>query len=157
MFQFTDPWMKLNAPMSRVCYATKDNQFGRFWVPVSGSLVAVKLVHVSGTVSCDTANGAYWSFWGCGVYPSPESILTVITNSSDNILFPQSLDELLSFTVPGYHGNSSQLVFPDVQPPFQVSSGQELRVWYSEDWKFEGSHESDNGGLSCFDVYAKII
>jgi len=149
MFHFTDPWMKLNAPMSHVCFGAKDNQFGRFWIPVSGSLVAVKLVHVSGTVSCYTADGDRWSFWGCG----GESIVTLITDSSDNILLPQSQQHV--FVIPGYHTNSPQLVFPDIQQPLQVSSGQELRVWYGEDWN--DGQESDNGGRSCADVYAKFV
>jgi len=70
-----------------------------------------------------------------------------------NILLPQSQQHV--FVVPGYHTNSPQLVFPDVQPPLQVSSGQELRVWYGEDW-IDGS-ENDNGGLSCVGVYARIV
>jgi len=77
----------------------------------------------------------------------------VITDSSDNIMLPQS--QQLIFNVPGYHTNSPQLVFPGFQAPLHVSSGQELRVWYSEDWN--GGTEYDNGGLSCTDVYAKIV
>jgi len=63
MFHFTDPWMKLNAPISHVCFEAKGDQFGQFWIPVSGSLVSVKLVRVSGTVNCSTNNGDRWSFW----------------------------------------------------------------------------------------------
>ena len=138
--------MKVNAPMSHVCFGAKGDQFGRFWIPVSGSLVAVKLVHVSGTVSCSTNNGDRWSFWGCG----GKNIATVITDSSDNIILPQNQQNVFA----GYHSNSPQFVFPDLQPPLQVSSGQQLRVWYSED--LSDGQESDNGGLSCADVYAKI-
>lgn len=78
---FTDPWMRFNTQMLPVCFGTRDNHFGRFWIPVSGSLVAVKPVHVSGTVSCYTPNEASWSFRGCD-----ESNYTVITNSSDYMI-----------------------------------------------------------------------
>jgi len=127
-----------------------DNQFGLFWIPVSGALVAVRLNHVSGTVSCSRGSK---SFWGCGTLPSLESIRIIITNSSDYALLPQKPQ--VFYTIPGYNSNSPQLVFPDFQPPLAVYSGQELRVWYSEDWK--DVHEGDNSGLSCADVYAKII
>ena len=146
--------MKLNAPKTHVCFGAKDDQFGRFWIPVSGSLEAVKLVHVSGTVTCGNKNSSNWSFWGCGIVNTLETITTVITNSSDYILLPQN--QHLGFKIPGYHSNSSQLVYPDFQPPLQVSSGQEMRLWYSEDWNVNGD-ESNNAGLTCADIYATIL
>ena len=109
--------MKLNAPMSHVCFGAKDNQFGLFWIPVSGALVAVRLNHVSGTVSCSRGSK---SFWGCGTLPSLESIRIIITNSSDYALLPQKPQ--FFYTIPGYNSNSPQLVFPGFPTPLAVYS-----------------------------------
>ena len=56
------PWRKLNS--APVCFGAKDNQFGRFQVEVDGSIQAVKLVHLSGQVTCDP-HPISWSNWGC--------------------------------------------------------------------------------------------
>jgi len=79
--------------------------------------------------------------------------MIVITDSSNHILLPEN--EQFPFRIPGYHANSPELVFPDLLTPVPVSSGQELRVWYSEDLK--DYYEGDNDGITCADVYAKFI
>ena len=56
------PWRKLNS--APVCFGARDNQFGRFQVEVDGSIQAVKLVHLSGQVTCDP-HPISWSNWGC--------------------------------------------------------------------------------------------
>ena len=66
------PWRKLNS--APVCFGAKDDQFGRFQVEVGGSIQAVKLVHLSGQVTCNRyqVNGS--SKWGCG---PPYSVLLI--------------------------------------------------------------------------------
>ena len=79
--------------------------------------------------------------------------MTVITNSSNHILLPDS--KHIPYRISGYHANSSELVFPDLPTPLPVTSGQELRLWYSEDW--DDYYEEDNDGLTCADVYGKFM
>ena len=45
-----------------MCFGAKDEQFGRFQVVVDGSIQAVKLVHLSGQVTCDP-HPISWSNW----------------------------------------------------------------------------------------------
>ena len=63
---------------------------------------------------------------------------------SDNIKDHQSL--------PGYHHNSTELVFHNLVNPLSVSSNQEMQIWYGQDWIDRG--EEDNSGKTCVDVYA---
>ena len=58
------PWRKLNS--APVCFGAKDDQFGWFQVEVGGSIQAVKLVHLSGQVTCNHRQVNTWSKWGCG-------------------------------------------------------------------------------------------
>lgn len=39
--------------------------------------------------------------------------------------------------------------------PYSVHSGQELRLWYGED--FMNISEADNGGRACVDIYALYV
>lgn len=142
--------------MSQNCFGAKDNQFARYWIQVDGSLVAIKLVHLSGTLSCNKNRKGSYAFWGCPSLSNLDNInnvMTVITNSSNDILLPEN--KHLPYRIPGFHANSSELVFPNLQTPLLVSSGQELRLWYSEDWN--GNFEDDNDGVTCADIYAKFM
>ena len=150
-FQIIDKWIKLTDQTPQVCFGAKHDQFGRFWIPFSGFLVRVKLVHLSGLIRCSLGTG--WFNWGC----IQGKIHTVITNSSDSILLPRR-DKgsiLTGFEVPGYFPTSPQLVFPDIQPHLPVVSGQEMRIWNTEDL-LEPGWTGDNFGSVCVDVYVMI-
>ena len=108
---------------------------------------AVQLVHVNGSVSYRSGD---FSNWGCRV---DNIIHTILTTSSNVILLPES--HLRFYTIPGYTSNSKEIVFTGLTNPLLLSSGQELRLWYGED--FENRRESGNAGMSCADVYAKYI
>ena len=138
------PWRKLNT--APVCFGAKDNQFGKFEVEVSGSVEAVKLVHVSGSVSCGSG---VFSNWGCS--PGDATIHTVITTSSNVILLPES--QQVWYNLPGYDTSSKEIVFTGLSSPLLLSSGQELRLWYAED--YNNQYEANNAGMTCADVFAK--
>ena len=153
----SDPWMKLNrAP---VCFGAKGDQFGKFSVTSGGKLIAIKLVHLYGYVSCDTRKVAHWSYWGCSAHWSVgNQVNVVITTSANHILLPSSQffkTRSKWSTIPGYNSLSPELLLSVLSSPLTVSSGQELRLWYAED--LTASTESDNGGKSCCDVFARII
>ena len=135
-----------------MCFGAKDDQFGSFEVKIGGSVKSVKLVHVSGEVACSTFNLLGGSKFGCK--SSPE-LYTFITTSTDDILLPE-IDEILpAYTLQGYRPDSTEIVFTTISTPLRLSSGQQLRVWFGEDLR--NVSESDNGGLSCVDVYAKYM
>jgi len=152
-----DSWVKVNS--RPVCFGAKDNTFGSFNVPYGGKIAAVKLVYLSGYVTCSKSVFSYWSFWGCGNNPSvPKHVNVIITTPSNTIITPVS--PFLKnhpgkwYELPEYNSFSPEIILPRFSP-YSVSSGQELRVWYGED--LAGSTESDNEGLVCCDVYGLYI
>lgn len=135
-----------------MCFGTKDDQFGRFFVPSSGKLAALKLVHLYGYVTCDQKSNVRWSYWGCA---GPE-VNVVVTNSTNHVLLP--VNEFSStaatkwFRIPGYDSLSPELVMSVLSRPPWVTSGEELRLWNGED--LVNRSETDNGGRVCCDVHA---
>ena len=133
-----------------MCFGAKDNQFGRFRVEFGGSIEAVKLVHLSGQVSC-SQHANFWSKWGCSA--KKNIIFVFLTDASNAILLPMSQNS--RYTIPGYDAQSSEIVFSGFPNPLHLSSGQELRMWYEEDLKNDS--EFDNGGKTCADVFGKYL
>ena len=151
-------WRKLNT--SPVCFGATGNQFGTFKIPSGGNLqlTKLKLVHLYGYVSCGTPTVTYWSHWGCSYYYS-EYVLVAITNTANEILLPPSQlryssTDARSF-IPGYTSQYPELVFSVFENPLAVQSGEELRLWYTDDlldW-----YNSDDGGRVCCNVYAEFV
>ena len=150
--QIIDKWIKLTDQTPPVCFGAKHDQFGRFWIPFTGFLVRVKLVHLYGVIWCGP-KWTPWFYWGCHW----GKINTVITNSSDYIVLPRSEtgSNVLGFQIPTYSSRSPELVFPDIQPRFPVVSGQEMRIWNNEDL-LNDQWAGDNSGSVCVDVYVMI-
>ena len=147
------PWRKLNS--APVCFGAKDNQFGRFQVEVGGSIQAVKLVHLSGQVTCARGHVEAWSKWGCGLPGSVRHISVFLTDEYDFIVLPMGQSFPKAYIIPGYDAQSSEIIFSGFLKPLPLSSGQELRLWYGEDLR--GVSEIDNDGRSCTDVFAKYL
>ena len=96
-----------------------------------------------------------WSkSWGCG---PPFSILDIdvfFTDASNTILLP--MGQSSRYTISGYAAQFSDFVFSGFLTPLFLAPGQELRLWYMDD-DFNNYTESDNGGTSCTDVFAKNL
>ncbi|XP_015760569.1 PREDICTED: uncharacterized protein LOC107339771 isoform X1 [Acropora digitifera] len=144
------PWRKLNS--APVCFGARDNQFGRFQVEVGGSIQAIKLVHLSGYVTCDSSPSSR-SNWGCVRQHRVRNIALYLTNASNTILLP--MGQRSHYTIPGYDEQSSEIVFSGFPNLLDLSSDKELRLWYWED--LVDQSEGDNGGTSCTDVFAKYL
>ena len=149
---------------SPVCFGARGDHFGRFYAPSSGKLAAIKLVHLYGYVSCATSLGrSSFSYWGCGYLKHPHSwvnelVNVVIATSANHILFPPSQFVITNekwSKIPGYTSLSPALVLSAYAHPHSVSSGQELRLWFGED--FVNRFEGDNGGRACCDVYVVYV
>ena len=153
--KFLDSWVKLN--LRPVCFGARDDKYGTLDVPYGGKVAAVKLVYLSGYVTCNNRKLSYWSFWGCGDN-ALHRLNAIITTSSNTVITPVSpfLKEGTKnwYDLPGYNTYSPEIILPRFSP-YSLNSGQELRLWYGED--LVGSTESDNGGLVCTDVYALYI
>ena len=146
-----------------MCFGARHNVFGKFHLPSSGKLAAIKLVHLYGYVSCESSNPSHWSYWGCGhLHATKNHINVVITNAHNHIILPPN--QLLAsggiaagkwYNDVGYSSLSPELVLSVFSHTPPVSSGQEFRVWYGEDlvnWA-----EGDNDGKVCSDVYALYV
>ena len=101
-----------------VCFGAKGDSYGWFTAPINGSLVAVKLVHRFGYVSCHVHDGTNWSFWGCGEhkYKGVNRLVdTVITDDHNRILMPptklrKNLGGLKWYKIPGHNSQSPEVV-----------------------------------------------
>jgi len=70
----------------------------------------------------------YGSHWGCKI---PTKLTTLITNKKNEGIFPDY--SKASYSLPGYHSNSSELVFRILYPHLKVTAGEEFRIWYRQD------------------------
>lgn len=111
----------------------------------------MKLVYISGFVTCNFKIHPYGSHWACSKGPK---IGTIVTNAKNEVIFPQNYQNK-AYYLPGYHANSSELVFNGLSPPLRVAAGDEYRIWYNGD--FVDGTEDDNDGHTCLDVYALYI
>ena len=146
-----------------MCFGAKHNVFGRFHLPSTGKLAAIKLVHLYGYVACAAPHPEYWSYWGCAHHPDTKNqINVVITNAHNHIILPPN--QLLAsgfiaagkwYNDVGYSSQSPELFLSVFSHPLHVSSGQEFRVWYGED--LVNHTEQDNDGTVCSDVYALYV
>ena len=137
---FADRWLNLTQEV--VCFGARDNKFASIVLPFEGFLTSIKLVHVTGHVSCDKGAPQYNSKWGCSrKHPAlgrtPFNV--VITAGRQNgILYPRELfltgrREPLWYEIPDVDPDSPELVLGDSSYPYYVTSGQELRIWLGKD------------------------
>lgn len=101
-------------------------------------------------MSCKRGNNGF-SNWGC----ASAKVSIALTTEGDNIVFPNGLNRRWPwYNVNGFTSNSNELVLTNPTTGNKVEKGQTLRLWYGED--LVHYTETDNGGKSCADVYAKI-
>lgn len=125
----------------------------------------IKLVHLYGYVSCKDTPPNHWSPWGCGYHPEGDNAHyeaewtgIYVTTASDTVLFPPKeigLNKYHWALIPGYNSRSPELVMSIYDTPVSVTAGQELRLWYSDD--YENQWEYDNHGRVCADVYGYFM
>ena len=131
-------------------FGARDDSYGTFSMPHNGDISSFKLVHLRGKVSC-SANQNLSSNWGCDV---GENLAAFLTDASNKIVFPH-VSEVKTYKLPGIWSDSTKLIFNSLTVPIRVSTGQQFRVWYSED--LEDVEEYDNGGETCLDVFALYV
>lgn len=142
-----DGFLKVNS--KPVCLQTVNDSPGNFTLPYTGTLVGVRLVHISGNVT-------HWSptlrpgIWGTeGI--SPDLLEIFVTNSTKEVVTPPNGYPILSGTykIDGVNNTYPQLTLPKFE--LLVSNGTVLSLWYGED--LFNYFEIDNRGTLCTDVY----
>ncbi|XP_022809306.1 uncharacterized protein LOC111346276 [Stylophora pistillata] len=145
-----ESWQKINGEKP-VCFGAKDNHYGSFNMTKSGRVETMKLIHRSGSVRCNHVTSA--SYWACTYKEYGENLMTIITDADKKPVFPPAEDfNKDSYSLPGYHHNSTELVFRRLVTPLSVMSNQEMQIWYGQDWK--DTSEENNSGKVCADIFA---
>ena len=168
IYPILDGWQKINGEKP-VCFGAKDNDYGAFNITKSGRVKTMKLIHKSGSVHCNPSTGA--SYWGCtNSFHYKDKLMTIVTDDSNNAILPpvEDIERLKPgnshqcgikkhfYSLDGASLNSPQLTFRNLSNPFSVSRGQEMRIWYGQDWK-DCSENDGNKGKTCVDVYAWYV
>ena len=125
----------------------------------NGLLKTMRLVHKSGSLKCSQDDPA--SYWGCthvDGYGS-NALMTIITNTEGEAVLPPAGDLKASkvninhfYSLDGTTHTSPELLLADLANKVSVSRGQELQIWYGQDWI--DYTEDNNSGMTCVDVYA---
>lgn len=81
---YLDLWVKINN--DPVCFGPKDDIHGSFSISKAGSLGALKLAHLSGTLVCFEESAT--SYWGCrsSVY-GDKTLMTFISHQISEAYF----------------------------------------------------------------------
>ena len=148
----TDNWKKINT--DPVCFGTKNDDFGSFEIQEAGKIYTFKLVHTSGSVTCDTKLES--TKWGClHIGLGRHRLLTVITYRNKTVLplaeFATGVRDY-RYQLDRARVNSLTLVFNLLPTPLVVSIGQQFLIWYGQDLANYSEH--NNAGETCADVYA---
>jgi len=133
-----------------VCFGAKDDSYGTFTIPLRGLVVYLKLVYISGYVTCLRGKIPYGSHWGCRV---ETRLTTLVKNARNEVVFP-GYEQRETYSLPGYHINSSELVFNILSLPLQVAALEEFRIWYFLDLLNNSEH--NKAGHTCVDVYVLL-
>ena len=137
-------WIKQR---TNICYGTKNDDYATFQFKQNCSLVAVRLMHVSGSIRCGN-KASYGSRWGCN--NKPAKFGTILAKHKGAITFPETeqismngFNDLDGFTV------HDDVIFFRIKT-VNVMEGDEYQIWYGEDIK--DISEDDNSGKHCVDV-----
>ena len=141
------PWIEQG---KNICYGALNSVYGKFVLTQDCQLYAIRLRHVSGSLSCDKYLGPnYFSKWGC--HRNSKSIRTVVADPKSNKLwFPDiTIDEDRDeYEIDGFGSEDDLLV---MKKRGNFTKGDELQIWYTEDW-IQSIHAYNNAGLHCIDV-----
>lgn len=140
-------FLEFQLQATSVCFGSRGSQFGKFSAKKSGSILAVKLVHKSGKISCISSKAGLSNF-GCHTMAE---ISVALTTTLDQVIFPKKLPARPWYKAPGYNSQSTAVILRNPSNFNNVKTGQIIRLWYGED--LENFTEGDNHGKSCVDVY----
>ena len=150
-------WQKFNN--DPVCFGARDNQYGAFNVTKTGLVKAMKLVHKSGSIKCNSMKPS--TFWSCSsvkLYPK-NSFMTIITHSNREALLPsqEKLKLLRStkkhyYVLEGVNQGTLELILGSVSVSPSLLKDQQLQIWYGQDWV--DFSEDNNDGATCVDIFA---
>jgi len=145
---------------SPVCFSSKGDKYGKFFLSHTGEIKNFRLVHISGGV---TVFSVYPGNWGTNYPPlfNNDNLEVYIVNAARQKVYPTKDMKIYPehytyhYRLPGQKNMDPQLTLSDFSPPLSVTAGQELRLFFAQD--FMNIAETDNIGTSCADVYAYYV
>jgi len=101
--------------------------------------------------------------WGTNYPPiaNNENLEVYVVNTARKIVYPTSDMKIYPdsstyhYRLPGQRNMDPELTLSDFSPPLSVTAGQELRLFFAQD--FKNALETDNVGTSCTHVYAYYV
>ena len=149
---FSENWKKINA--RPICFGARDESYGAFNITESGIIYTFKLVHLSGSISCNPSFPP--SYWGCvPPYFGEERLLSTITFKNRSLLSLANYKKTgcdYHYKIKGVGVNETNLRFNILRSPISVSVGEEFQIWFTQD--LMNCSEHNNRGQTCADVYA---
>ena len=118
-FFFSENWKKINT--GPVCFGARGDSYGAFNIGESGVIRTFKLVHLSGSITCNPDYPP--SYWGCEFPGYKDTRLqTVITfkNRSALLLADYRKNCGHSYKIEGVGVNETELRFNNLPSPISV-------------------------------------
>ena len=137
------------------CYGSAGSSHASFQVPESGKIEAVKLIHVSGGVSCNLNPKTRW---GCDNFLYKRDYFqTFVTDLNKEIIFPSVYTQAPSsiYVVPGGDIETTRELILKPDAPYKVKKGQELQIWYGQDLLKYSDDNNDPNVRHCVKVSMK--
>ena len=131
--------------------------YASFQVPQSGKIEAIKLIHVSGAVSCVQSNPT--TQWGCvSPFYKRDQFHTFVTDPEKEIIFPSVYHTKpypMYYVVPGGDIETTKELILKPNTPYKVKKGQELQIWYAQDLIKYSDTNNDPNVRHCVRVSMK--
>ena len=143
----------------KICYGATKDSAGLLKLRTTGTLVWLKLIHVSGYLTCNKYRPEFKSQWGCNTgAPDDMTLATVVTTNDNHVILPKpgatKHNENWFYKLPSFDVNSPEIRLMDKSLGIRVFAGEVLKIMYGEDWK--GVSFEDNEGTHCVRVIAKF-
>ena len=126
------------------CYGTKDSSYGKFKFNQDCDLVGLRLNHVSGEFNSRSFPNSRWGWGGSRCW-------SVVTNSSDSLIFPTNLSSEGQYVLDGFNVKD-QLIFHKRLIPVKVQKSEEMRIWFGADLINNKMEEDGYKGRHCVHV-----
>ncbi|KAL9961339.1 hypothetical protein ACROYT_G030257 [Oculina patagonica] len=158
----TENWIQMTP--STVCFGSRDDTYGSFRIPASGSIITFKLTYLSGSVNCYAPNPDVASNWGCKYPGLTHTMGTHITDSNRNRILPENEQYLMGglgcgktyYNLPWATPDSPELIFDHFSAPLSVTTDQEFQVWFIEDL-FNCGYGDNSQERTCAEVYGLYV
>ncbi|XP_027053036.1 uncharacterized protein LOC113680221 isoform X1 [Pocillopora damicornis] len=152
-------WLKVNT--NPLCFGARNDDHGSFTIAKAGSISALKLVHISGALTCHSSSTR--SFWGCEVSSyGKKTLMTLVTYINRTVFLPTRETADMGepghtcateyiYHLQGFDDVSTEIIFNTSSKTLPVKMNQGFQIWYGQD--LSDCSEINNSGQSCVNVY----